>query len=564
MAIGAVAGAVAVVGGLVIGPALPGADADPLLDVRGIGPNNRSYRVEPPLARIGENFVGGAGTEVFTVRSPRDEYWRVAALDTYESTNGGEWTLTAQGGSEVQSGLHGAVDGSVLRQEFRITGLGDRWLPAAYRPVQVEGADEPLVVKSSSTLVANRSDVRDGVYTVSSRVPPEPTALTPEQIADTAAPVPSDLRVDTRLPGDFPSDVRATAQRITAGATTPYQRAQALEQFFRDPTEGFQYSLDVDLGPAAQSESAISQFLKSRVGFCVQFASSFVAMARSVGLPARVAVGYTSGRYDSTSGVYRVSTDNAHAWGEVWLAGIGWTQFEPTPPSNLPGGSPGAGSAPAASGPAASTPATTVPAASTPSATTVPAPGNTARVAIGEPPTGKGGRGAFTLGWWFGIALLVGAIAGAFVVACLIVVAKRRRRRDRHDRPDPAAAITGAWEEVLDRLGEVGVARQPSRTPLEVAAYAPERVPGDAVVPLRHLAEAYSAARYGPTPPDTDVVRQAWRDAQSVSSALQADAGVRERWRRRLDPTPLRRSTPPRPRRRRARATRSRTPAAPH
>lgn len=563
MAIGAVAGAVAVVGGLVVGPALPGADADPLLDVRGIGPSNRSYRVEPPLARIGENFASGASTEVFTVRAPRDEYWRVAALDTYESTNGGQWTLTAQGGGQVQEGLHGAVDDSSLRQEFHITGLGDRWLPAAYRAVRVEGGGDPLVVKSSSTLVANRTDVRDLVYTVRSRVPPGPTALTPEQIAGTAAPVPSDLRAYTKLPADFPSDVRATAQRITAGATTPYERAQALEQFFRDPAQGFQYSLDVDLGPGAQSESAISQFLKNRVGFCVQFASSFAAMARSVGLPARVAVGYTSGRYDGTSGVYRVSTDDAHAWGEVWLAGIGWMQFEPTPPSALPGGSPGAASTPAASGPTASTPATTAPAASTPSSTTVPAPGNTAQVAIDKPPVGGGGRGGFTFGWWFAIALLAGASAGAFAVACLIVVAKRRRRRDRHDRPDPAAAITGAWEEVLDRLDEVGIDRQPSRTPLELAAYAPERVPDDAVVPLRDLAEAYSAARYGPTPPDADLVRQAWRDAKSVSSALRADAGVRERWRRLLDPTPLRRSMPHRPRRRRARATRSRTPAAP-
>jgi transglutaminase-like putative cysteine protease len=545
MTLGAVAGAVAVVGGLVLGPALPGADADPLIDVRGIGPRDNSYRVEPPLARIGENFVSSGRTEVFTVRSPREEYWRVAALDTYESTNGGQWTLTAQGGDQVQEGLHGPVDSSTFRQEFHITGLGDRWLPAAYEPVQLEGGGDPLVVKASSTLVANRSDARDLTYTVSSRPGARTTGpLTDEQRAETDAPLPPEMRAYTKLPGDFPPDVRATALAITAGAATPYDRAQALEQFFLDPAQGFQYSLDVDLGPGAQSQSAISQFLQNRTGFCVQFASSFAAMARAVGLPARVAVGYTPGRYDSISRVYRVTSEDAHAWGEVWLAGVGWTRFEPTPASGLPGGSRLPGSTPATTpaGPTASAPATTAPTGSAP--TTAPAPParrGTAQVAIDAPNGGGGSRGGFTFSWWFALVLLLGAVAGALVVAVVIVLAKRRRRHNRHERADPAAAITGAWEEVLDRLGEVGIARQPARTPLELADFAPERVSDDAARPLRHLAEAYTAARYSPTPPDPELVRQAWRDAKSVSSALRADAGVRERWRRRLDPTPLRR-----------------------
>ena len=245
MTVGAIAGAVAVVGGLVLGPALPGADADPLIDVRGLGPKDRSYRVEPPLARIGEDFVGRGRVEVFTVRSPREDYWRVAALDRYESTNGGQWTLAARGEDEVQDGLHAPVDSSMLRQEFHITGLADRWLPAAYEPVQLEGGDNPLVVKASSTLVSNRSDVSDLTYSVSSRQPPE--TLTGAQIDGTNAPLPAEMRGYTRLPSDFPSDVRDTAAAITAGATNPYDRARALESFFLDPAQGFHYSLDVDL-----------------------------------------------------------------------------------------------------------------------------------------------------------------------------------------------------------------------------------------------------------------------------------------------------------------------------
>jgi transglutaminase-like putative cysteine protease len=540
MTLGALAGAVAVVGALVVGPALPGADADPLIDVRGLGPRDRSYRVEPPLARIGEDFVGRGRVEVFTVRSPSEDYWRVAALDRYESTNGGQWTLAAQGNDEVQDGLHAPVDSTMLRQEFHITGLADRWLPAAYEPVQVEGGDDPLVVKASSTLVSNRSDVSDLTYTVGSRQPP--STLTTAQVDSTNAPLPAEMRGYTRLPSDFPIDVRDAALAITAGASTPYDRARALEQFFLDPAQGFHYSLDVDLGPDAQSQNAISQFLQSRTGFCVQFASSFTAMARAAGLPARVAVGYTPGRYDTISNLYRVTSEDAHAWGEVWLAGVGWTRFEPTPDSDLPGGSrlPGGARVTTPSAPTTPTPATSTPIGSAPPTSAAPAPRGTAQVDIDAPAAGRG-RGGFTFDWRIAMLLLAGAIVGAAGVAVAIIFAKRRRRGRRRDDPDPAAAITGAWEEVLDRLSEAGVERQPARTPLELAELAPARVPDDAGAPLRHLAESYTAARYGLATPDAEVAKQAWRDASSVSAALRAGANVRERWRRRLDPTPLRR-----------------------
>ncbi len=544
MTLGACAGAFAVVGALVLGPALPGADADPLIDVRGLGPSSHSYRVEPPLARIGEDFVGRGRMEVFTVRSPRAEYWRVAALDRYEGTNGGQWTLSAQGSGEVQDGLHAPVDASMLRQEFHITGLADRWLPAAYQPVQVEGGDDPLVVKASSTLVSNQTDVTDLTYTVSSRQPAgvvEP--LTDAQVRATNAPLPADMRTYTKLPSDFPADVRDTALAITARATNPYDRARALEGFFLDPAQGFHYSLDVDLGADAQSQNAISQFLESRTGFCVQFASSFTAMARAAGLPARVAVGYTPGHYDSTSGIYRVTSEDAHAWGEVWLAGVGWTRFEPTPDSDLPGGSrlPSGARATTPAGPAASAPATSAPAGSTPTTTpSEPARRGTAQVDIG-PPAADRGRGGFPFDWRVGAALAAGALAGLIAVAVLIPLAKRRRRQRRRGDPDPSVAVTGAWEEVLDRLGEAGVERQPARTPLELAELAPARLPEAAAPPLKHLAETYSAARYGSTAPDAEVARAAWRDARSVSAALDAGAGVRERWRRRIDPSPLRR-----------------------
>jgi transglutaminase-like putative cysteine protease len=541
-ALAALAGAIAVLGGLVIGPALPGADADPLLDVRGAGPSDRTYRAAPPLARIGADYVGRGRQEMFTVRSPREEYWRIAALDAYESVNGGQWTLSALGVDQVKEGLHASVDDTMLRQEFHLTGLEDRWLPAAYRPVDLEGGDDPLVVQASTTLVSSDKDVKDLTYTVSSQLGPESDSpLTDAQRQNTNAPLPDELQQYTALPEDFPADVRSKALEVTSGRGTQFDRARALEQFFLDPAEGFNYSLNVDLGPEAQSQSAIQEFLQSRNGFCVQFAGTFAAMARAAGLPARVAVGYTPGLYDSNASVYRVTSEDAHAWGEVWLAGLGWTRFEPTPASDLPGGSrlPGRTAVPA--GPTATTPPASAPASPPTTSGESPQPGNAAEVALDPPAPANDERGGLSFSWVFVVALLIGAVTGAAALAGLVVIAKQRRRHNRRARPDPAAAITGAWEEVLDRLGEAGVDREPARTPLELTARASTQVPDAAAPPLQQLAETYTATRYASSPPDERRARQAWRDAGAVSSALRAGARLRERWRRRFDPAPLRR-----------------------
>ena len=82
--------------------------------------------------------------------------------------------------------------------------------------------------------------------------------------------------------------------------------------------------------------NAIANFISEKRGFCVQFASTYAVMARSLGIPSRVAVGFTPG--DLRDGVFHVQSHNAHAWPEIWLAGLGWTHlFDPTPPAGSSG-----------------------------------------------------------------------------------------------------------------------------------------------------------------------------------------------------------------------------------
>ena len=119
----------------------------------------------------------------------------------------------------------------------------------------------------------------------------------------------------------------AIAAQVTSGATTGFDRAVALTRWFTGPDSAFRY--DVSTAPGNGDDAMVDFLTRGRRGYCEQFASSMAAMLRTVGVPSRVAVGFTGGREagDSRS----VSTADAHAWVEAWFPGAGWTTFDPTP-----------------------------------------------------------------------------------------------------------------------------------------------------------------------------------------------------------------------------------------
>jgi transglutaminase-like putative cysteine protease len=120
------------------------------------------------------------------------------------------------------------------------------------------------------------------------------------------------------------AEVSQAARDATKGATNMYDAATALEDYLRT----FKYSTKNDDPPAGQD--AVVWFLHNQVGFCTFFASAMTLMARSLGMPARVAVGFTSGVYDSKSGAYVVKEEASHAWTQIYFAKYGWVNFEPT------------------------------------------------------------------------------------------------------------------------------------------------------------------------------------------------------------------------------------------
>ena len=131
-----------------------------------------------------------------------------------------------------------------------------------------------------------------------------------------------------QLPASLPQRVRSQAKQIVgqAGAVSAYDQASALEAWLR---LNITYN-DQIAGPKAGEDGVDYVLFESRQGYCDYYASAMAVMARSLGIPARVATGYASGEYDPQRGVYQVHQFNAHTWVEVYFPKYGWIEFEPT------------------------------------------------------------------------------------------------------------------------------------------------------------------------------------------------------------------------------------------
>ncbi|MDX1665099.1 MAG: transglutaminaseTgpA domain-containing protein, partial [Candidatus Promineifilaceae bacterium] len=134
----------------------------------------------------------------------------------------------------------------------------------------------------------------------------------------------------TQLPADVPARVLELARAVGGEAATPYDQARALEAFLRQ----YPYTLDVPPPPAVHDPVDYFLFELQR-GYCDYYASSMVVMARALGLPARLVSGYLASPPDE-EGVQTIYQIQAHAWTEIYFAGVGWIAFEPTAPFPTP------------------------------------------------------------------------------------------------------------------------------------------------------------------------------------------------------------------------------------
>ena len=525
-------GVVALAGGLVLGPLVPGPDG-PIVKYKNrtrTGPSNRA--TISPLVDIRGRLVDQAGIEVFTVKSPVKSYWRLTSLDTFDGSiwSSNDTYRETRGEIRTLETLRPDLPTEVAEQEFSIGGLASIWLPAAFRPQRIDGIEDVSYNQDTASLITPAETTDGSIYTVRSSIP----ALTPELLASAPALAPEDVMAQyLALPAIAPRVV-AEAQRITSGQATPYAKARALQDHFH---RGFKYDLNARPG---HDNGALENFLfRTKTGYCEQYAGAYAVMARAVGLPARVAVGFTPGELQ-TDGTYHVRDEHAHAWPEVYLHQFGWVAFEPTPGRGAPNATSYTGRPEAQdesnnqSTAETTAPSTSVPAPGEENPTTVPDLGtdqNTVDTS-GDEDEGLSEVERAALG------VLALAVLWAIVVPFLHV----QRRRARRKAPGAAAAVLADWADTVEVLSAAGVGRRPAETMTEYADRAARSagLQPDPARALRSLAgDAAYAAYAGASDLPAEVVGRSAASARAVRTAVLDQVSVTERvvwW---LDPRSL-------------------------
>ncbi len=284
-------------------------------------------------------------TVVFTVEADRPDFWRGEVFDVWDGV--GTWsrsddsyvTLARSGGAVpliLDSYDVGAQRGEEMRQTFYMESRFSQLIFAAPSAVEVH-TDLVLVGRPDGTAGVLRGLGQGAVYTVTSRNL-KPTAEVLRAADATALPEPLRTRY-AEMPVTS-ERVRALAESITRDAPTTYDKIRAIESWLGVNTE---YSLDAPLSP--KGVDVVDHFLfDSKLGWCEQVASSLVVLARSVGIPARLATGFVPGERDGLGGRFVVRENDAHAWTEVFFPGVGWQGFDPTASVPLAGEAPTNGS----------------------------------------------------------------------------------------------------------------------------------------------------------------------------------------------------------------------------
>ncbi|MFM8972544.1 MAG: transglutaminaseTgpA domain-containing protein, partial [Actinomycetota bacterium] len=271
---------------------------------------------------------------VFTVEAERPDFWRG---ETFDAWDGQRWRrsdarLFALRRPSPTTVLvpalePGAERGEDLRQTFRFEG-GFSNLVFAAPSARIVETDRYLRARADGSVFVAGLDAnafgQGAVYTVTSR---RIAATEADLRAATGAPLP-DWLADRSLavPAATSARVQALARRLAAPLANRYDRIRAFEAWLGENTT---YSIDAPTAPPGTD--VVDDFLfRSRIGWCEQIASSLVVMARSVGIPARLATGFVPGMRDPLTGRFVVRERDAHAWAEIWFPGIGWQGFDPT------------------------------------------------------------------------------------------------------------------------------------------------------------------------------------------------------------------------------------------
>jgi transglutaminase-like putative cysteine protease len=384
-------------------------------------------------------------------------------------------------------GLGPGIATTAHSTRISVLNLAQTYLPLPYPTTKVAIDGRWLWDAGTLNVVGEGVTTANRTYTADYLVV-EPTA---GQLAAAGKP-PGTMAKYVALPKSLPASIAQQA-RTVAGSGTPYDQAVRLQNWFRSGG-GFTYSETLGgNGRGDSGQDAVAAFLRDRKGYCVQFASAMAVMARTLGIPARVAVGFLPGTAVDAK-TYTISLRDAHAWPELYFDGVGWVRFEPTPATRT-------GAPPSWTLPQTPAPNTVNPSAS---AATGPSAQPSARIRPDQAGSG-GGAGSSPSGISAVLRAVPWRLLGVLALVLLLLatpklaaVAARRRRWARAGTPVERAEA--AWDDLRLSLQDLSVGWASSWTPraLQVHLVGERDLDEPAREALARLVADLESARYAP------------------------------------------------------------------
>jgi len=298
----------------------------------GSGGSDGSVEVDNPMLDLRRNLEGQSDSVLVrvTTAEPDPGYLRLAALDEF---TGDSWLPSERTEDStlpidqvpLTPGLGPEVRRDLVRYDVQVTSdLDSPWLPTVY-PVTAVSASGDWRISSVHLDVTADGDF-ESIQGISYDFTAGDVQPTREQLEAAGAPS-SSAEPFLALPDDVPDVILEAAADVTADETTAIDKALALQEWFRVGGD-FEYSLEPRDGDGMETIEAF--VTDERVGYCEQFAAAMALMARTQGIPARVAVGFL--RPDRVGeDQYEYSGVDMHSWPELYFEGVGWLRFEPTP-----------------------------------------------------------------------------------------------------------------------------------------------------------------------------------------------------------------------------------------
>jgi transglutaminase-like putative cysteine protease len=297
----------------------------------GTGPGTGGAEVDL-LASLRPRLINQSQSQMFEVKAARADYWRLTSLIRFDGT---VWRPLE---GQAPASLVGEAIASArppqlyepMTQRVTIADLQGDYLPAAGHPDTISLKHDPggrtsadLTFEAETNTVQVRGGLANGLeYEVTSLIPrPRFIDLVNADVGDLP-----DLYYDQGLI-PISDEVEALLNGWTARFDNPFRKLVALQDNLR---LGFEYALDV--APSASTDQLTEFLITTKRGYCQQFAAAFALLARHLGLPTRVSVGFLPGSTNvAEPDRFTIRGTEAHAWPEVFFEGYGWVRFEPTP-----------------------------------------------------------------------------------------------------------------------------------------------------------------------------------------------------------------------------------------